>query len=114
MVAAVGLGELRPGTALCKFPGAHATGILFRQYALPWRASPRKEIVISAHCSATVAHPRRARDRPLKRWALEVQARTNHNKAACALANKLAREPMPLTGSASFHCGVGRLITMEK
>lgn len=27
----------------------------------------------------------------LKRWALEVQARTNHNKAACALANKLAR-----------------------
>ena len=27
----------------------------------------------------------------LKTWALEVQARTNHNKAACALANKLAR-----------------------
>jgi len=27
----------------------------------------------------------------LKSWALEVQARTNHNKAACALANKLAR-----------------------
>lgn len=27
----------------------------------------------------------------LKRWALAVQARTNHNKAACALANKLAR-----------------------
>jgi transposase len=28
---------------------------------------------------------------PLRRWALEVQARSNHNKAACALANKLAR-----------------------
>jgi transposase len=27
----------------------------------------------------------------LRRWALEVQARTNHNKATCALANKLAR-----------------------
>ena len=27
----------------------------------------------------------------LKAWALEVQARTNHNKATCALANKLAR-----------------------
>ena len=27
----------------------------------------------------------------LRAWALEVQARTNHNKAACALANKLAR-----------------------
>ena len=27
----------------------------------------------------------------LKRWALAVQSRTNHNKAACALANKLAR-----------------------
>jgi transposase len=41
--------------------------------------------------AATVA--RRA-GRPidrLKTWALEVQARTNHNKAACALANKLAR-----------------------
>lgn len=25
------------------------------------------------------------------RWALDVQARSNHNKAACALANKLAR-----------------------
>ncbi|MBM3358680.1 MAG: IS110 family transposase [Betaproteobacteria bacterium] len=41
--------------------------------------------------SATVA--RRA-GRPvdrLKAWALAVQARTNHNKATCALANKLAR-----------------------
>ena len=27
----------------------------------------------------------------LQQWALEVQARSNHNKAACALANKLAR-----------------------
>jgi transposase len=27
----------------------------------------------------------------VRRWALDVQARANHNKAACALANKLAR-----------------------
>ena len=27
----------------------------------------------------------------LRQWALSVQARANHNKAACALANKLAR-----------------------
>src|SRR5215467_3064832 len=27
----------------------------------------------------------------LRTWALELQARSNHNKAACALANKLAR-----------------------
>lgn len=27
----------------------------------------------------------------LRSWALKVQGRTNHNKAACALANKLAR-----------------------
>ena len=27
----------------------------------------------------------------LRRWALTLQARTNHNKAACALANKMAR-----------------------
>lgn len=32
----------------------------------------------------------RAIDR-IKQWGLAVQARTNHNKAACALANKLAR-----------------------
>jgi transposase len=41
--------------------------------------------------SATVA---RRVGRPvdrLKAWALAVQARTNHNKATCALANKLAR-----------------------
>jgi hypothetical protein len=27
----------------------------------------------------------------LRTWATEIQARTHHNKAACALANKLAR-----------------------
>jgi transposase len=27
----------------------------------------------------------------VRRWALDVQARSNHNKATCALANKLAR-----------------------
>ena len=29
--------------------------------------------------------------RGVRRWALDVQARGKHNKAACALANKLAR-----------------------
>lgn len=41
--------------------------------------------------AASLAH--RA-GRPLDRlrgWALQVQARTNHNKATCALANKMAR-----------------------
>jgi len=36
----------------------------------------------------------RQADRPvdaLRHWALSLQARSNHNKAACALANKLAR-----------------------
>ena len=27
----------------------------------------------------------------LRQWALNVQRRSNHNKATCALANKLAR-----------------------
>jgi transposase len=41
--------------------------------------------------AATVAR-RAGRDVDrLRSWALEVQARTNHNKATCALANKLAR-----------------------
>jgi transposase len=28
---------------------------------------------------------------PLRVWGLAVQSRSNHNKATCALANKLAR-----------------------
>jgi hypothetical protein len=41
--------------------------------------------------AAVVArHAGRDIDR-LRLWALELQARSNHNKAACALANKLAR-----------------------
>jgi transposase len=44
--------------------------------------------VLRAATAATQAG--RAVD-PLRTWALAVQARTNHNKATCALANKLAR-----------------------
>jgi transposase len=41
--------------------------------------------------AATVSrHAGRQVDR-LRSWALEVQGRSNHNKATCALANKLAR-----------------------
>jgi len=41
--------------------------------------------------SATVARRAGRQVDRLKTWALAVQARTNHNKATCALANKLAR-----------------------
>ena len=41
--------------------------------------------------SATVARRAGREIDRLKCWALEMQGRTNHNKAACALANKLAR-----------------------
>jgi len=41
--------------------------------------------------SATVARRAGRQVDKLKTWALAVQARTNHNKATCALANKLAR-----------------------
>ena len=41
--------------------------------------------------AATVARQVGREIDTLKDWALKVQARTNHNKAACALANKLAR-----------------------
>jgi transposase len=41
--------------------------------------------------AATVARRAGRKIDRLKTWALEVQARTNHNKATCALANKLAR-----------------------
>ena len=39
-------------------------------------------------------HQNRARKKPLtrlQRWAVDLAARVGHNKAACALANKLAR-----------------------
>lgn len=41
--------------------------------------------------AATVARRAGRNVDRLRGWALEVQARTNHNKATCALANKLAR-----------------------
>ena len=41
--------------------------------------------------AATVAHRAGRQLDRLRSWALAVQARTNHNKATCALANKLAR-----------------------
>ena len=41
--------------------------------------------------AATVARQAQREVDGLKDWALKVQGRTNHNKAACALANKLAR-----------------------
>jgi transposase len=42
------------------------------------------------HASARAARTGKNID-SLRQWALAVQARSNHNKAACALANKLAR-----------------------
>jgi transposase len=41
--------------------------------------------------AASVAHSAGRQLDALRRWGLIVQGRTNHNKAACALANKLAR-----------------------
>lgn len=41
--------------------------------------------------AATVAHQAGREIDRLRLWALALQARSNHNKAACALANKLAR-----------------------
>jgi transposase len=41
--------------------------------------------------AATVAERAKRPLDPLRPWALNVQSRSNHNKATCALANKLAR-----------------------
>jgi transposase len=41
--------------------------------------------------SAVVARTRGQEPGGVRAWALSVQRRTNHNKAACALANKMAR-----------------------
>jgi transposase len=41
--------------------------------------------------AATVAQQRGRRLDALRTWALNVQGRTHHNRATCALANKMAR-----------------------
>lgn len=41
--------------------------------------------------AATVAQRAQRPLDPLRQWAIAVQCRSNHNKATCALANKLAR-----------------------
>lgn len=41
--------------------------------------------------AASVVHSAGKQLDSLRHWALTVQGRTNHNNAACALANKLAR-----------------------
>jgi len=41
--------------------------------------------------AATAARARGLAPTGIRRWALELQQRSNHNKATCALANKLAR-----------------------
>jgi transposase len=41
--------------------------------------------------AASVAHQAGKPLDPLRLWALTIQHRSNHNKATCALANKLAR-----------------------
>ena len=41
--------------------------------------------------SATLARRAARQLDGLRQWITEVEARSNHNKAACAMANKLAR-----------------------
>ena len=41
--------------------------------------------------AATVADRNGKKIDDLRRWALTVQGRTHHNRATCALANKMAR-----------------------
>jgi transposase len=46
-----------------------------------------RAVLRAAHAAAAAGKPLDA----LRAWAVQLQQRTNHNKAACALANKLAR-----------------------
>lgn len=54
----------------------------------------RTLLIHGAHSLLQAAGMRQQRGHPLSRlqaWALELQARIGHNKAACTVANKLAR-----------------------
>jgi transposase len=47
-----------------------------------------RSALLAAHRQASKGD---ARLTPLQRWVLDVERRTNHNKATVALANKMAR-----------------------
>jgi len=55
--------------------------------------------------AATVATAAGRQIDSLRQWALNVQARANHNKAACALANKLARICYATLRDGEGYCG---------
>ena len=83
-------------------------GVRAKRALLGRQARPGRHLQAWRSLPAHAAHPRRALSHPggrrrqtakraghpidrLETWALAVQARTNHNKATCALANNLAR-----------------------
>lgn len=52
----------------------------------------RTQLINGARSALLCAHRRNPEDRtPLQRWAIDVEARSQHNTAAVALANKMAR-----------------------
>jgi transposase len=102
LVAAVGsnLAQFRNGRQLSAWlgltPREHSSGSTRRLGAIT-RAGDRYLRTLLTHGARSVlqsAARLQAAARPctgLKAWALAVRQRTNHNKATCALANKLAR-----------------------
>jgi transposase len=79
------------GISVKLLPAKYVRAFVKRNKTDSGDATALLEAARSVRRAAAVA---REAGRPLDRlrtWAVAVQARTNHNKAACALANKLAR-----------------------
>lgn len=53
-------------------------------------------------------------DLPTKWWLLDFRIGSHSMDFTQFIDAEMLAEPMPLAASASFYCGVGRLITMEE
>ena len=74
-------------------PRQHGTGGRVRLGAISKRGDPYLRMLLIHGARSVLCHAKRTKGKrdPLRAWALERERARGHNKAAVALANKLAR-----------------------
>ena len=73
-------------------PREHSSGLKQRFGRISKRGDGYLRMLLIHGARSVICHARRAKSHDqLREWALKLQSRTRHNKAAVALANKIAR-----------------------
>ena len=73
-------------------PREHSSGLKQRFGRISKRGDGYLRMLLIHGARSVICHARRAKSHDrLRDWALKLQSRTRHNKAAVALANKMAR-----------------------